>query len=108
MVQQMILSAFSALGLQGKGKTITSVPSPWFVDSGATNHMTGTSDLLHNQRPYTGTQHIQVADGNNIPITTVGDISSFFRHVLVSPKLSTSLLSVGQMVDNNCDVHFFS
>lgn len=106
MVQQMILSAFSALGLQGTGKTITSVPSPWFVDSGATNHMTGASDLLHNQRPYTGTQHIQVADGNNIPITTVGDISSSFRHVLVSPKLSTNLLSVGQMVDNNYDVHF--
>ncbi|XP_020572683.1 uncharacterized protein LOC110019379 [Phalaenopsis equestris] len=36
MVQQMILSAFSALGLQGKGKTITFVSSPWFVDSGST------------------------------------------------------------------------
>lgn len=39
----MIVSAFSALGLQGKGQVVT---SPWFVDLGASNHMTGSSDSL--------------------------------------------------------------
>ena len=36
--QQMILNAFSALGLQGQGKII---PSTWFIDSGASNLVTG-------------------------------------------------------------------
>ena len=30
-----------------------------------------------------------------------------FKDVFVSPELSTSLISVGQLVDDNCDVHFF-
>ena len=36
MVQQMIMSAFSALGLQGNDLT----SNFWIVDSGASNHMT--------------------------------------------------------------------
>ena len=103
MVQQMILSAFSTLGLQGQGKIVS---TPWLVDSGASNHMTGSSASLHNLRQYTGTQNIQIANGSNLPITAIGDIGPSFRHVFVSPGLSTSLISVGQMVDNNCDVRF--
>ena len=43
MVQQMIVSAFTALGLQGKIPTST----PWLVDSAASNHMTGNETDLH-------------------------------------------------------------
>ena len=103
MVQQMILTAFSALGLQGQGKPASST---WFIDSGATNHMTGSSDFLQNLRPYTGCQNIQIANGSNLPITAIGDIGHSFRHVFVAPKLSTNLISVGQLVENHCDVHF--
>ncbi|KAI4313252.1 hypothetical protein L6164_026244 [Bauhinia variegata] len=87
----------------GQGKTISSL---WFVDSGASNHTTGSPDLLHNLRQYTGTQNIQIANGSNLPIIVIGDIGSSFRHVFVSPGLSTSLISDGQLVDNNCDVSF--
>ncbi|KAG6470074.1 hypothetical protein ZIOFF_071126 [Zingiber officinale] len=45
MVQQMILTAFSTLTLQGQGMNIS---SSWIVDSGASNQMTGSPDLLHN------------------------------------------------------------
>ncbi|KAK9138491.1 hypothetical protein Sjap_009085 [Stephania japonica] len=102
MVQQMILTTFSALELQGNSKPTT---FPWIVDSGASNHMIGSTNLLHNIREYTGTQSIEIANGSNLPITAIGDITPSFRHVFVSPGLSTSLISVGQMVDNNCDVH---
>ncbi|CAL9057358.1 unnamed protein product [Musa banksii] len=77
-----------------------------FVDSGASNHMTGSPDSLHNLQQYTGTQNIQIANGNKLPITAIGDIGPSFRHVFVSPGLSTSLIFIGQMVDNNCDVQF--
>ena len=90
MVQQMIIIAFSTLGLQGQGN---SVSSSWIVD------------LLCNLREYSGTQNIQIANGSNLPITTIGDIGPSFPHVFVSPRLSANLISIGQMVDNNWDVH---
>ncbi|KAJ0014387.1 hypothetical protein Pint_21634 [Pistacia integerrima] len=68
-VQQMIISAFSALGLQGS-------------------------------------THIQIANGCQLPIHAIRDVDSTIRDVFVSPQLSTSLISVGQLVDNNYDVHF--
>ena len=102
-VQQMVLSALSALGIQGKSNDIS---SPWFVDSGASNHMIGTSEHLKNVRTYNGTQNIQIADGNTLSITAVGDITPSFRHVFVSLGLVSNLISVGQLVDNNCNINF--
>ena len=103
MVQQMIMSAFSAFGLQGKSWKLT--PS-WFVDSGASNHMTGSTDMLHGICTYEGAQHIQIANGCTLPITAVGTLGHGFSDVFVSLGLSTNLISVGQLVDANCDVHF--
>jgi hypothetical protein len=100
----MILSAFSALGLQGNGTTSY---KSWLIDSAASNHMTKSSDTLCNVRPYRGSSHIQVANGSHLAINEVGDINPSFRDVYVSPGLSNSLISVGQLVEKNCDVHFF-
>jgi hypothetical protein len=36
----------------------------------------------------------------------VGDISSSFRNVFVSPILSMNLAFVGHIVDQNYDIHF--
>jgi hypothetical protein len=103
MVQQMIVSALSALGLSGNRN---SIPKPWYFDSAASNHMTNTALPLNNVQKYKGNLHIRTADGNPLSITAVGDISALLNTVFVSPKLSTNLISVGQLVDNNCDVHF--
>ncbi|KAJ0019968.1 hypothetical protein Pint_31293 [Pistacia integerrima] len=54
-VQQMIIFALSALGLQGKAHLLT---SPWLIDSAASNHMTGSSAALQDVRKYDGEQHI--------------------------------------------------
>ncbi|RVW12494.1 Retrovirus-related Pol polyprotein from transposon TNT 1-94 [Vitis vinifera] len=51
--------------------------------------------------------------GNNstklcsLPIAAIGDASSKFTDVFLVPQLSTNLISVGQLVDNNCAVNFF-
>ncbi|TXG71326.1 hypothetical protein EZV62_006261 [Acer yangbiense] len=47
MVQQMIMLAFSALGLQGNGTTSS---KSWLIDSAASNHMTRSSDTLCNDQ----------------------------------------------------------
>jgi len=103
IVQQMIVSAFFALGLSGKA----SLPnSPWYFDSGTSNHMTNNVAALTNVTNYSGNLQIHTADGNNLPITAIGDISSSFTNVYVSPDLTSNLISVGQLVDNDCKVEF--
>lgn len=102
-IQQMIVSALSAMGLSGKPLMQS---APWYFDSGASQHMTNNVDMLTNINKYHGNQKIHTADGNSLPIMASGDVSSSITDVLVSPKLSTNLVSVGQLVDNNCKVEF--
>ena len=99
----MIVSSLSALGLQGKKHLL---PSPWLIDSAASNHMTGSPAALHNVCKYDGEQHIQIADGSTLPITAVGNLGSSFTNVFVSPDLSANLIFVGQLVEENCSLHF--
>jgi len=87
MVQQMIVSTFSALGLSGKAYLPS---SPWYFDSGASNHMTNNVAALTNVTNYSDNLQIHTVDGNNLPITTIGDISSsltlpMFMFPLISP-----------------------
>ncbi|KAJ9673431.1 hypothetical protein PVL29_023162 [Vitis rotundifolia] len=107
MVQQMIISVFFALGLSGN-HTISS--KQWYFDSGASNHMMNTVLFLSNVRNYDGNLKINIADGSSLPISAVGDLSFSLTFsltdVFVSLDLSTNLLSVGQLVDNNCNVNF--
>ena len=89
MVQQMIVNAFSALGLSGTPKHSNST---WYMNSGASNHMTHSFDHFSQLKPYDGNLRINTADGGNIPITTIGEISHPLplSHVFLSPQLSTS------------------
>ena len=66
MIQQMILQAFSTLGISGK---IFPSPSMWYFDSGASNHMTSTSRLMSNIQSYDGKLQVQTANGGHLPIT---------------------------------------
>jgi hypothetical protein len=102
MVQEMIVSAFTTLGLQGND---ASALSSWILDSGASNHMTNSLKGLKNLRKYCGTSKIQIANGSILPIVAIGDKPPL-KDVFVSPKLAVNLASVGQLVDNDCKVHF--
>jgi hypothetical protein len=62
----MIMSAFFALGLQGN----TSHKS-WLIDFAASNHMTKSSNMLCNVRPYHGSSQIQVANGSQLAINEI-------------------------------------
>lgn len=66
--------------------------------------MIGSSDSLNNIRRYTGLQHIRIANGSTLPITTVGDLGLLLIMSFLSSNLSTNLVSIGQLVDNKCDV----
>ena len=68
--------------------------------------MTNTIVPLSNVRSYDGNLKIHTADDNSLPIRAVGDISSSLTDAFVSPGLSTNLISVGQLIDHDCNVHF--
>jgi hypothetical protein len=103
MIQQMIISAFSALGLSCKN---LSTSSPWYFDFTASNHMTNNVTSLTNVNEYFGNLKIHTADGSHLPIMTTGDVSSSLTDVFVSPGLTTNLVSVGQLVENDCKLEF--
>lgn len=88
----MIISAFSALGLQGKKNSLS---SPRLVDFASSNHMTENTDNLHDIQKYEGKQHIDIANGSTLPITAIGKLGPSFNNVSVSPDLSASLISLG-------------
>ena len=98
MIQHVIISALSAIGFSGNHK----FPSkPWYLDSGASNHMTNIVVPLSKVKNYDGNLKINTADGSSLPISVVGDLSPSLSDVFVSPDLSTNLIYVGQLVDNN-------
>lgn len=99
----MIVSALSALGLQGKTQLL---PSSWLIDSAASNHMNGNSEALQDVCKYDGEQNIQITDGHTIPITAISNLGPAFTNVFVSPDLSNNLIFVGQLVENNYSLHF--
>jgi hypothetical protein len=99
----MIMSAFSALGILGK---TLATSSPWYFDSAASHHMTNTADSLTNVRKYSGNLKIQTVDGNQLPITATGDVFSILIDVFISPDLNTNLVSIGQLVEDDCKVIF--
>ncbi|TXG68000.1 hypothetical protein EZV62_009275 [Acer yangbiense] len=104
MVQQMIQSAFSAFGLTGKDVS----SSLWYIDSAASNHMTSSLAPLANVKPYVGNMQIRTANGETLPIKSVGDIPHTLplTNVFHAPDLTSNLISVGQLVDENCNVSF--
>ena len=103
MVHQMILSVFSTFGLSGNHKFSS---KPWYFDSRASNHITNTVVPFSNVRNYKGSLKINTIDGSSLPINVVGDLSSSLINVFVSLDLSTNFISIGQLVENDCGVHF--
>ncbi|PKU72052.1 Retrovirus-related Pol polyprotein from transposon TNT 1-94 [Dendrobium catenatum] len=86
----------------------------WFLDTGATSHL--TSNLQHLQTPqtYTGSSQIQVGNGQLLPIANSGQglLPTPSRKLQLSqilhvPHLSHNLLSVNKLTnENSCFIVF--
>lgn len=87
--------------------------SEWYIDSGATQHMTPHSDLLENKK--SDFDKITAANGAKIDVTGTGDGNFTFgdgnvkvNNVMHVPDLAVNLLSVSQIVKNGNTVVFDS
>jgi transposase InsO family protein len=105
-------NAFSAAFLKGKFST-----EDWYVDSGASAHMTPNQEKLQRVRQVHEMKEIIIANQMSMPVKCAGDTqittrvknSQFditVRNILCIPNLTTNLLSVSQLVANGNTVSF--
>ncbi|CAM8951545.1 unnamed protein product [Rhodiola kirilowii] len=75
----------------------TSSDNSWILDSGATDHMTGTSQFFSSYTPCAGNKKVKMADGSFATIAGKGTViitpSLTLKNVLHVPLLSYNLLS---------------
>lgn len=88
----------------------------WYIDSGATMHMSRRSDWMYDlQTP--PIQKIMVANNDSVSVQKMGNVNIQtnvmntehmiqVRNVLFIPELSANLLSVSQLTKNGCKVEF--
>lgn len=88
----------------------------WYIDSGATMHMTRRSDWMYDEQS-PPIHRIKVANNEAIPVQSMGKVNIQtklnkdehriqVRNVLFIPKLTTNLLSVSQLTKSGCKVEF--
>ncbi|KAA0067137.1 Cysteine-rich RLK (RECEPTOR-like protein kinase) 8 [Cucumis melo var. makuwa] len=83
----------------------------WILDSGATDHLTGSSKHFISYVPCVGNEEIRIADDSLAPIADKGQIVPFdgfsLQNVLHVPKLSYNLLSISKITrELHCKVIF--
>jgi len=84
----------------------------WIVDTGASDHMTGSMNVLEDYDKCNSKINVWVADGKMSPAVGKGTVclpNMILKSVLYVPKLTYNLLSVSKLTkDMNCVVTFFS
>ncbi|KAG6456369.1 hypothetical protein O3G_MSEX009690 [Manduca sexta] len=88
----------------------------WYIDSGATMHITRCSDWMYDLEP-PPIQKIMVANNEALSVHNMGKVNIQtnickdehliqVRNVLFIPEVSANLLSVSQLTKNGCKVEF--
>ena len=86
--------------------------SPWIVDSGASDHMTGDATILDNYSPCNGNLTVRIADGSLSKVAGTGSVviskDLNLTSVLLVPNLDCNLLSISKLTqEKNCVTKFF-
>ena len=86
--------------------------STWFLDSGASTHMTNDPSLITDMK-LPEADYVTVANGERVRVVGSGDIRcSFddcvvvFKDVLVIPNLNVNLISVRRLDESKCRLSF--
>jgi hypothetical protein len=90
--------------------SLNSFQSNWILDSGATDHITGNKNLLHNYENWNKVQFVIVANGEKIKILGSGSIKLFSKNisnVLYVQHCSSNLLFINKL-SQELKGYFFS
>ena len=86
--------------------------SPWIIDSGASDHMTGDATLLNEYNQCTNNSTVRIADGSSSQVKGIG-LSRLSRDMILNsilhvPNLDCNLLSISKLThDLNYVAKFF-
>lgn len=107
--------AYSGKHCSSFGFNVSGLPLKysWIMDSGATDHMTHSSNLFSTYSPCPSNKKIATADGSLTTVAGRGDVqispSIILKNVLHVPKLSTNLVSIQKLTqDLHCKVIFYN
>jgi hypothetical protein len=82
---------------------------PWYLDSGASNHMTGSRDAFADlDTKITGSVRfgdnsiVDICGRGTVVIAVRGDEHRALTNVYFIPRLNTSIVSLGQLDENGC------
>ena len=86
----------------------------WYVDSGASNHMTSHGQWFKDMHNPDKPGFVETGDNTSHPITHVGKVPlcmengnvRYLADVLHVPKITKNLVSIGQMVEQGLQVLF--
>lgn len=99
MLPQALASAFNTMSIQAPSA------SPWYMDSGATNHITADNGTLSSVFSKGITRSVLVGDGSLAPVANMGHstllstIKKFFlNNIFVCPSIIKNLISVLQLL----------
>jgi histone deacetylase 1/2 len=105
-------------GQHGHTQSFSADPH-WYMDTGATDHLTNELGNLDTREPYHGSDKVHTANGSGMHISHIGQASLIashaartlkLRNVLRVPSVTRNLLSVPKLTyDNNvlCEFHLF-
>ena len=88
----------------------------WYIDSGATNHVTKEAGIFSSYSIYHGFDKLHVGNGMGLHIkhvgctrlTTLAATSIYLNHILHVPAITKNLLSVSKLLaDNDVVVEFY-
>ena len=87
--------------------------SPWILDSGASNHMSGNHSLLSHVQTSQSLPPVTLADGSQTSIMDIGTALPLptlpLSYILHLPQCTFNLFSVSQLTRNlNCFITFLS
>ncbi|KAI3465995.1 hypothetical protein Pfo_022658 [Paulownia fortunei] len=118
MSQNVKINTPSAnLAQSGNFVTALSVTSQnsnhWIIDSGATDHMSGSAKFFYSYIPCSGHKKVKIADGSLSSVVGKGSVQIskklFLNSVLHVPNLSCNLVSISKLTrDLNCSAKFSS
>ena len=85
----------------------------WFVDFGASNHMTSHKEWFHELREPERPGYVETGDNTTHPIRHIGNVpfgkegkQTYINNVLHVPTITKNLVSIGQIVEQGMQVRF--
>ncbi|KAJ1685430.1 hypothetical protein LUZ63_016820 [Rhynchospora breviuscula] len=83
----------------------------WFLDSGATHHVTSDINNLSSFEPYTGADQLHIGDGKGLQITHIGSVTVnlgthtiVLSQVLLVPSFTKNLISLSRFLSDNTNL----